>query len=256
VSAACCKQAEQFWLNDLNAPLMNLLEMIVNHPDRIADEYEMLWRQQLGREKHYYLEIRDRFNATHQPSLLLYLLARCVKASVRYNSRGEFNQGPDNRRKGRTPASMRSEIFKLSHLLRNRTTITSHHYSDVVDLINPGRDVVYLDPPYQGTSTNRDPRYLKSLDVGELIDYLQDLNAHQVMYALSYDGHKAGKHYGIKLPKQLDLYRVEINAGRSSQSTLLGQNHFTFESLYLSPALISQVQPKGARNHLQLALLP
>lgn len=256
VSAAYRDQAERFWLNDLNAPLMRLLEMMIDNPEQIADDYERLWRQQLGQEKTYYLEIRNRFNTTHEPSLLLYLLARCVKASVRYNSRGEFNQGADNRRKGRTPASMRAEIFRLSHLLKGRTTVTSYHYRELADTIDPKSDVVYLDPPYQGTSTNRDPRYLKSLDVDELIEYLQHLNDRQVRYALSYDGHKAGKYYGIKLPEHLNLYRVEINAGRSSQSTLLGRSHFTFESLYLSPALMSQVQPRVTDNRLQLSLLP
>jgi len=41
---------------------------------------------------------------------------------------------------------------------------------------------------------------------------------------------------------QLNLHKIEINAGRSSQSTLLGKNAKTYESLYLSPALVKRLQ--------------
>lgn len=255
LSASYHKQAETFWLNDLNVPLIKLLEGIVNQPERISCGYETLWKQQSGREKEFYNEIRDQFNKTHEPTLLLYLLARCVKASVRYNSLGQFNQGPDNRRKGRRPSSMRSEIFRVSALLRNRTIFTALDYREIADMADPSVDVIYMDPPYQGTSTNRDPRYLKSLDIDELIEFLYHLNARNVMYALSYDGHKAGKHYGAKLPAELRLQRIEINAGRSSQSTLLGHNHVTYESLYLSPALASRIEFNHPTPLIQLELL-
>jgi len=255
ISAAALRRAETFWLNDLNAPLVRLLEMIVDDPRSIADRYEELWRQQIGREKRFYAEVRGDFNATHEPVLLLYLLARCVKASVRYNSQGEFNQGPDNRRRGRQPAAMRADIAQVSALLKGRTKFTSLDYSEMADLVNSETDVLYLDPPYQGTSTHRDPRYFKSLDVTELIRFLLHLNRRGVRYALSYDGHKGGKQYGIALPDELGLNRIEINAGRSSQSTLLGHSHVTYESLYLSPALVVQLRDEPPSMPLQPELL-
>lgn len=61
------------------------------------------------------------------------------------------------------------------------------------------------------------------------------------MYAVSYDGHKGGKSYGVMLPSSLRLRHIEIDAGRSSQSTLLGEQHTTYESLYLSPALVERL---------------
>ena len=53
--------------------------------------------------KLHYLE----WGETGKPDLLLYLLARCVKAAVRYNASGEFNQSPDNRRRGMPPHDAR-----------------------------------------------------------------------------------------------------------------------------------------------------
>jgi len=241
VYAAANQLADSYYLNDLNAPLITLLNLIINDPEQIARRYDELWHEQLGQERRFYDDVRERFNRTQAPEYLLFLLARCVKASVRYNSVGAFNQGPDNRRRGRHPLSMRQEILAMSRLLRGRTVLSHIDYREVPDLLNPDVDVVYMDPPYQGTSTNRDRRYLGGIDVGEFALFLAELNARNVMYAVSYDGHKGGKRYGIALPSSLGLRHIEINAGRSSQSTLLGEQHITYESLYLSSALVEQL---------------
>lgn len=248
ITAAQRGIARRFLLNDLNAPLMALMEQIIHHPNEIGNRYASIWQAQSGRTKTYYNEVREEFNRTHDPGLLLYLLARCVKASVRYNANGDFNQGPDNRRLGRRPSSMRQEISAVSRLMIGKTEITSLDYRTLLDRIDPVTDFVYMDPPYQGTSTTRDPRYFSSLNVHDLILFLERLNHQGVLYALSYDGHKAGRTYGIALPDRLGLLRIEINAGRSSQSTLLGRDQTTYESLYLSPALANALNAPNLVN--------
>lgn len=109
IAAAHTGKASHLLLNDLNKPLIDLWEGIINQPEQLASLYEQLWRSQLGRERRFYDLVRKRFNQTHRPYYFLYLLARCVKASVRYNSNGEFNQSPDNRRKGRHTSASRTE---------------------------------------------------------------------------------------------------------------------------------------------------
>lgn len=247
VAAAHYKKAKRFYLNDLNKPLMDLLEIIINNPREIADGYEQLWKTQLGRERAYYDFIRDEFNKTNRPDYFLYLLARCVKASVRYNADGEFNQSPDNRRKGRRPESMRQEIFAVSKLLRDKTVVRSGDYTKVLELISES-DLLYMDPPYQGTSQNKDPRYYSGLDHGELIDFLVELNSRQALFILSYDGRTGEKTHGVELPSSLNLRRLEIYAGRSSQATLLGEIADTYESLYLSPALVQRLRTNRNSN--------
>jgi DNA adenine methylase len=243
VASAYYRKADKFYLNDLNQPLMDLLEEIINQPKRIADAYEKLWHAQLGQERAYYDLIRDKFNQTHRPDYFLYLLARCVKASVRYNANGEFNQSPDNRRKGRQPSSMRQEIFGVSKLLQGKTAVSSSDYREILNSVSES-DLVYMDPPYQGTSQNRDPRYYSGLDVAELIDCLTELNKRHILFILSYDGRTGEKTYGIELPAHLKLHKMEISAGRSSQATLLGGKAETYESLYLSPALMHRLRLK------------
>ena len=242
IAAAYRGLGNQFLLNDLNKPLTDLLRLIIHEPERISSRYGELWHAQLGREREFYDEIRERFNQTQCPELFLYLLARCVKASIRYNTNGEFNQSPDNRRKGRHPASMRQEIADFSRLLRDKAAILCGDFRQTLDLIDPQSDFVYLDPPYQGTSGTRDARYCSGVRFADLIEYLEQLNQRNAMFALSYDGVKGDKVYGVELPISLKLHKIILDAGRSTQSTLLGKSDITYESLYLSLALTAKLQ--------------
>lgn len=250
------KMAERFWLNDLNQPLARLLQLLIEQPLAIANAYEKLWNEQLNQERTFYDKVREEFNRTHAPELFLYLLARCVKASVRYNLNGEFNQAPDNRRKGRHPVSMHEEILGFSALLKKKTLVTSLDFREIGENLNPKYDFVYLDPPYQGTSGTRDARYCSGVDFLDLVEYLKILNRRNIMFALSYDGIKGDKAYGKELPSDLQLYQIFIDAGRSTQSTLLGQNDITYESLYLSPALATKLGITHEQHPMEIKPVP
>lgn len=237
--------SQHFILNDINQPLIQLWEAIVQSPETLADRYEKLWYAQLGRERTFYDAVRTRFNRTHHPYYFLYLLARCVKASVRYNSQGEFNQSPDNRRKGRHPHTMRQDILGASALLQTDITLTSMDYRETLNQATPD-DLVYMDPPYQGVRDTSDPRYFQSIDTNDFVEVLTHLNTRHIPYIVSYDGRTGTKSFGQQLPESLGLHHIEIDAGRSSQATLLGRTDKTYESLYLSPALCEKL---GDRVH-------
>lgn len=237
LAAAYHKKAEYYILNDMNSPLMCLWRAIIEEPEAIAASYQRLWEAQRGREREYYDIIREEFNRTQRPDCLLYLLARCVKASVRYNPAGEFNQSPDNRRKGAHPRVMAERIDGASMLLRGKTEIVCGDYRSILEAVVPDSDLVYMDPPYQGVCGKRDARYLGQIAYEGFVDALDDLNRKGISYIVSYDGRSDTKTYGDLLPPWLSLARIEIEVGRSSQATLLGRDSRTYESLYLSPAL-------------------
>jgi DNA adenine methylase len=109
-----------------------------------------------------------------------------------------------------------------------------------------------MDPPYQGVCVNRDPRYISLLDFDAFTASLRNLNRRHISFILSYDGKTGAKSYGKPMPDDLGLMHIEIDAGRSSQATLLGRDHITYESLYLSPALIERIGVIKKR-HLTLA---
>ncbi len=138
VAAAIYRKATFFHLNDINEPLMALRNEIINNPADIANRYEKLWQEQQQTDvRQYYDIVRDEFNRTRRAEHLLYLLARRVKASVRYNAEGAFNQSPDNRRLGRRPERMRKDIFAVSALFRNKTLLTCMDYKQVLTQVSP-----------------------------------------------------------------------------------------------------------------------
>lgn len=101
-----------------------------------------------------------------------------------------------------------------------------------------------MDPPYQGVSGRRNPRYSSSLEVNGFVDALLLLNKQQISFIISYDGRTGDKSFGVPLPHILRRRQIEIKAGRSTQATLLSRDDQTYESLYFSPALMSRLEPK------------
>jgi DNA adenine methylase len=250
LAAASSERATGFVINDLNEPLMNLWRAIINSPEHLARQYELLWKaQHAENRRRFYDAVRDEFNRAGKPELMLYLLARCVKASVRYNASGEFNQSPDNRRMGALPATLREHIFGASRLLKGRAECRSQDYKEVL-ADAAADDLIYMDPPYQGVCASRDPRYLKPILFDEFVDELDSLNSRNMSYLVSFDGRTGEKTHGRRLPPRLGLHLVELQAGRSSQATLLGRAEVTVESLYLSPTLAEQSKDDMMRYDL------
>lgn len=250
IAAAARGLAQRFAVNDLNQPLAQLLQSMVENPKGTADRYRAVWSEQgeeLEQSVAHFNDVRDQFNQTQHPELLLYLLARCIKGAVRYNRDGAFNQSPDKRRKGTRPDTMQRNIFGVSYLLKGRSDFSSLDYRLAIQAATVD-DLVYMDPPYQGVSGERDGRYLSGLAFDTFVDSLEVLNQRDISYIVSYDGKLGERVYGQALPDRLALERLELDAGRSSTATLLGRDEVTVESLYLSKALtkrLSKTVPKS-----------
>lgn len=240
IAAAMDGLARRFFLNDLNRPLMVLWTEILANPQGLCNEYERQWLAQRPDRKTYFFKVRDEFNATHNPYQLLYLLARIVKGAVRYSSEGLFNQSADNRRSGMRPNTMRQNIFGVSALLNRKTTLSSIDFRKAVESATE-KDLIYMDPPYQGTSFTRDHRYFNGLSYEDFVEALYVMNEKNLSYIISYDGITGEKTHGKLLPNKLSLKHFYIYAGRSSQATLSGHSHETVESLYLSPSLVRRL---------------
>ncbi|MFC9250488.1 DNA adenine methylase [Amycolatopsis thailandensis] len=227
-------------LSDVNKPLMELWKLIVDQPLQLIESYTRLWTEQIGDPRGYYMATRNDFNATHDPTLLLYLLCRCVKAAVRYSQKtGEFNQGADHRRLGAKPANIAARIKAASKLMQG-AKVSACTYED--PLVSADVDeLVYLDPPYQGTSDVPDHRYLEGLRREAFADTLQKAIDNRVSFIVSYDAVTDDYRYGQALPKELGLVHRHVVAGLSSQATLMGKSQTTTESLYVSPALVKRL---------------
>lgn len=238
-------RTNKFVINDFNTPLVGILKSAIEQPELLYEDYKLVWQAQFdfegGSVSHYY-HMREEFNRGNKsPAIMLYLLARCVKGAVRYNSAGEFNQSPDKRRNGTNPETLLSNIMPISRCLKGKTSYFSCDYREILALAREG-DVVYMDPPYQGVSGTRDSRYVAGVDFKEFVDQVEHLVNRGIDFLISYDGSCGEISYGEDLPLRLGLKKVLLNAGLSTQKTLLGQKATTFEALYISPGLIGKTK--------------
>lgn len=250
IAVAMKKNVNEFWLNDLNEPLVNMLKKAIENPEKLYEEYKDVWQQQFGMDStEHFFKIREAFNLGDKSAAnMLYLLARCVKGSVRYNDKGELNQSCDKRRHGTKPETVLKNITAISALLKGKTKYTSTDYRELLCQTKPG-DIVYMDPPYQGTSHVRDNRYLSGLSYEEFASSLEILNMRNVDYLISYDGACGAVSYGRDLPVSLGCRKLLLKAGRSTQATLLGRSDMTYEALYVSQGLqylINEIPEQGA----------
>jgi DNA adenine methylase len=243
ILAATENLCDDFWVNDVNEPLIKMMEECVNNPTKLVSEYTEIWKGQFCEEENnvdYFYKIRDEFNGGMRDSArMLFLLARVVKGAVRYNVNGDMNQSCDKRRYGTKPELVAHNAVCISELLKEKTTFSCMDYKEVLAMTRPG-DLVYMDPPYQGTSNKdkpRDNRYIQGVDFDEFVGELEKLNKRGVDYIVSYDGRTGDKVIGRCLPEKLGLNHIYINAGLSAQATLNGKKEITYESLYTSKNL-------------------
>lgn len=245
--------AKAFVIGDSLKDLIELWKLIVNQPEGTSNSYEAIWLGQENSDQNYFYRIREEYNQTRDPIMLLYLIARCVKNAVRFNQSGGFSQSADKRRKGMHPDKMRQNIMGASNLLKGRVEFFAGDFRGCINTADR-KDLIYLDPPYQGTSNGRDKRYFAQLNKDDLCAVIRELNINNIPFLLSYDGLCGNKKYGSDLPEDLEMERVYLNAGRSSQSTLNGLAQNTLESLYISKVLSKDSVLLGTVKELQLPL--
>jgi DNA adenine methylase len=135
---------------------------------------------------------------------------------------------------------MAEKIYAISALLKGKVSFSSVDYREIINMACPG-DLVYMDPPYQGVSNTRDNRYYAGIDFQEFSEALAILNQKGIDFLISYDGECGGKAYGEELPEELNCTKMMLNAGISTQATLLGKRNVTFEALYVSDGLRDRI---------------
>jgi DNA adenine methylase len=101
VAAARECKAVRYFVNDINEPIIKILKTAVEETNELIERYTATWNDQFefaeGHIQHFY-HVREQFNSGERSAAnMLYLLARCVKGSVRYDKNGKFNQSPDKR---------------------------------------------------------------------------------------------------------------------------------------------------------------
>jgi DNA adenine methylase len=244
IAAAKTNRAGRYHINDINEPVVHLLQTAIDTPGDLIERYAKVWEgqfQYLGGHLDHFYHVRDQFNTDGRTAEnMLYLLARCVKGSVRYGKDGNFNQSPDKRRHGTNPQKIAENVYAISALLKGKVSFSSLDYRHILEMTEQG-DIVYRAPPYQGVSNARDNRYIAGVDFDDFASAIEKLDRRGISYIISHDGECGGREYGSNLPANLNCAKFLLNAGLSTQATLLGRRDTTFEALYVSKDLVKMV---------------
>lgn len=135
---------------DINADLINLYKKAAYHPEELIQVAWVLFSEDNSAEQYY--ENRLRFNedtsltTLERAALFLYLNRHCYRGLCRYNQRGKFNVPYGNYK---NPYFPHAEILTFAEKAVRATFICAS-YDETLAMLQAG-DVVYCDPPYDGT---------------------------------------------------------------------------------------------------------
>ncbi|MDR0918798.1 MAG: Dam family site-specific DNA-(adenine-N6)-methyltransferase [Oscillospiraceae bacterium] len=213
---------------DLCEPLIDLYQFIVENPIALIEAYSEEWYRLKDKGQGVYYEIRRRFNKLYLPQDLLFLSRTCANGLIRFNRKGEFNNGFHITRDGIKPETLGKIILEWSEALKNVEFRRGDYRQTTADITD--NDFVYLDPPYFATKG----MYYGGFEFEDLCDYLEYLNSRGIKFALSYDGISGDKSRVVELPKELYKQHKLIKSGLSSFKRLQGNVETVYESLYLN----------------------
>jgi len=228
---------------DLYEPLVQLWTCVQDDPDHVIHAYQTQWyvlqteldcvdpADAAGRPRfpRAYYDVRDRFNATHDPLDLSFLMRTCVNGIVRFNQRGDFNNSFHVSRRGMRPGRF-ARVVEAWHEVLTGVQFVCQDYEETLAVAGPG-DLVYLDPPYAG---NRQ-RYVADLGLARFFGVLEDLNSRGVRWVLSFDGRRGNSDFTVEVPPDLFERHLYLASGNSAVKRVLGGPvEEVQESLYLS----------------------
>ena len=167
---------------DIYRPLVDFWKKVQREPERVITAYATEWTSLQRRFPEHYYDVRDRFNRKPNAQDLCFLTRTCVNGIVRFNANGQFNNSIHLSRRGMRPNRFATIVRAWSHAVQGVTFVCGDYKTTIHD--SQEGDFVYLDPPYVGTKQ----RYTQTINLDELFETLDRLNATGVRWALSWMG--------------------------------------------------------------------
>lgn len=224
-------KVNKYICSDLNNDLIDLWNLIKQHPILIADTYERMWNElniddNKERKKQYFYKIRKEFNEDKNPLDFMFIMRTTTNGMPRYNKKGEFNNSFHITRNGIKPNTLKNIIIQWSKLLnKHNVQFICQDYKKV----NPNKnDFMYLDPPYVNTKG----MYYGGLDYEKFWDWLRNQNC---SYILSFDGISGDVDNTHAVPKDIYDKHEYLLSGNSSFKRIVGKSNdsIVYESLYV-----------------------
>jgi len=154
-------------INDLNAELINVYEIIRDDPHELIRLLEKMKNDYQGKPKYYYdLRAWDRDekkyaskNNLEKAARTIFLNKTCYNGLYRVNLKGQFNT-PMGRYKNPSIYDEKNILNISKYLNENNIKIMSCDYSKALEGVGAG-DIIYLDPPYHYENENGFTSYQK-----------------------------------------------------------------------------------------------
>jgi len=143
---------DEYMIADVNADLINMYQQIKSHSEQFILLAKSVFSENNSEEAYY--RIRKEFNKSAGLTLLvravyfLYLNRNGYRGMCRYNQKGDFNVPYGNYRHPYFPL----EEIKAFAIKSQRAQIVCADFKQTLSEVISG-DVVYCDPPYDGTFT-------------------------------------------------------------------------------------------------------
>jgi len=143
----------RYLVADINPDLINLYREVKENTEGVISATHEHFEKDNTADRYYI--VRELFNhlssisSLEKAAMFLYLNRHCYRGLCRYNSTGKFNVPYGNYK---SPYFPEKEIIAFAEKAKRATFICAS-YDETLGMLQAG-DVVYCDPPYDGTFSN------------------------------------------------------------------------------------------------------
>lgn len=213
------------YLSDLNVDLVNVYQMIKEHPKEIINELEMYENTE---EFYYMMRNKDVDNQILKAAKFIYLNKTSFNGIYRVNNKGEYNVPYGHRPHYNIDEQ---NFFDVSKNLQN-ATISCNDFFEIENSISKG-DLIILDPPY--TVSHNENGFIKynqklfSIEdqyrLSEFIDYIRSVGAYYILTNAAHE--KISEIFDKEGDIRYDLSRASLIGGKNANRGKIKEFVFT-----------------------------
>ena len=135
----------EYLLADSNEDLINLYITLQKRGRQFVELCKVFFTSN-NNCKERYMELRDEFNKSKDPTFFVYLNRHCFNGLCRYNSKGEFNT-PFGEYANPVRFPHKEMLFFVERCRKKKVEFKHNDFRDTLKNVQPG-DILYCDPPY------------------------------------------------------------------------------------------------------------
>lgn len=199
--------------SDILPFLIDIFNITKENPQSIIDHYKKEISEYYQDPLKKYDEIRDRFNAGHNPYDFVLLSRTCYSGVIRFRKADGYMSTPRGPHKPISPETFEKRITQW-HSLLQKASFTCESYTESTKRPKAG-DIVYCDPPY--THSQSIIYGAQDFDIDVLWKMIAECKERGAKVMLSINGMRDSKKKDISVtpPDGLFERKLFVNCGTS-----------------------------------------